>query len=245
MLTPHVPGEPQRWQNRPVGLITALAEYLARIACDCRVPGAYSGHRELSRMLRTNVLEGIGPRWVDRADALARRKFDESGTDDWLVQPDARMLPHEWLRTPTGGFVKTDGFEHHDDHFFPGLTDIAWDVAGTCVEWRLSPREEAALLDHYRARSGDAHIGPRLAFFRAVYVAFRMGYADLAASALGHSADGRRFSHLRDRYAQMLSAALGISQTHIVGPFGRKNPRTPPVRAADSYDADEDRTTPG
>ena len=28
---------------------------------------------------------------------------------------------------------------HGDDHFFPGPTDIAWDLAGTIVEWELAP----------------------------------------------------------------------------------------------------------
>lgn len=206
MLMPHVHGEPLRPRSRPPGLIVALADYLALIACECRGPEVDGTHAALCEMLRTNVLEGLGPRWLPRVDALVRDQL--GGHIGRLVHLDARMLPHEWLRTPEGAFVKTDGFEHQDDHFFPGPTDIAWDLAGTCVEWRLSTREEHALLERYRARSGDAHIGPRLRFFRAAYLAFRLGYATLGATTLGETPDGDRFAVLRERYARLLRVTL-------------------------------------
>jgi hypothetical protein len=250
MLMPHIPGQPMRSVNRPPGLIEALADYLAMIACESQGPAIDGTPGDLAEMLRMNVREGLGARWLPGAEAIAREQLDGKGIR--LVHADARMQPHEWLRTPTGAFVKTDGFEHHDDHFFPGPTDIAWDVAGICVEWRLSAREEAALLERYRARSGDAHIAPRLEFFRAAYLAFRLGYAALAVSTLGDTPDGHRFATLRDRYAVMLRAALGAgsraavaaSPSRIVASSGRRSPRTPRDRAADSYDADADRTNP-
>ena len=65
------------------------------------------------------------------------------------VALDGRMLPHEWLETPAG-YVKTDALDHHDDHFFPGPQDIAWDVAAFDDRIRRRPVLPGAL----RARIG-------------------------------------------------------------------------------------------
>ena len=43
---------------------------------------------------------------------------------------DNRMFPHEWLATRRS-YIKTDGTDHHDDHFYPGPQDIAWDLAAS------------------------------------------------------------------------------------------------------------------
>lgn len=71
------------------------------------------------------------------------------------VVTDARMMPCEWIRTPSGQLAKVDAASHGDDHLFPGPTDGAWDLAGAIVEWGLGPRDEARLLDVYRRASGD------------------------------------------------------------------------------------------
>src|SRR5690606_38356151 len=68
---------------------------------------------------------------------------------------DGRMLPHEWLRRPDGTLAKSDGIAHGDDHFFPGPTDIAWDLAGALVEWRLDASAAERLLGAYERASGD------------------------------------------------------------------------------------------
>jgi len=54
---------------------------------------------------------------------------------------DAHMMPHEWLELGDGRLLKLDGAAHGDDHFFPGPCDIAWDLAGTIVEWKLTGPE--------------------------------------------------------------------------------------------------------
>ncbi len=50
---------------------------------------------------------------------------------------DGRMLPHEWV-TDGGRLMKVDALDHPADDFLPGCRDIAWDVAGACVELGLS-----------------------------------------------------------------------------------------------------------
>src|SRR2546423_15392082 len=46
------------------------------------------------------------------------------------VLTDACMAPHEWLLTSSGQMLKSDSGSHGDDHFFPGVTAIAWELAG-------------------------------------------------------------------------------------------------------------------
>ncbi len=124
-------------------------------------------------------------------------------SDGAAVALDARMFPHEWLETETG-FLKLDALEHHDDHFLPGPQDIAWDIAGFAVEHDLDPSGTELLVRSYCERSGDHGISARLPFYRLAYLAFRLGYSDLAVTALGETADGGRFRALRERYRMQL-----------------------------------------
>lgn len=213
LTLPHVVGRPLHLDSRPRGIVQVMADYLACIASDCRgSTGASSARFEIAQMLRENVEDGIGSSWMRSVSQLIRSSHPIDARAI-IVRPDARMQPHEWIETPSG-FVKTDGFEHHDDPFFPGTTDIAWDVAGTCIEWRLTRFEEEAFLARYRVRSGDQSIANRLPFFRAAYAAFRLGYATLAGDALAESteqtdiADASRFAALRQQYARVLRREL-------------------------------------
>src|SRR5207237_10293543 len=72
-----------------------------------------------------------------------------------MVVVDRRMKPHESLGTADGRLLKTDGATHGDDHFFPGPTDIAWDIAGAAVEWNLHPDALNFLLSEYRLLTGE------------------------------------------------------------------------------------------
>jgi hypothetical protein len=115
------------------------------------------------------------------------------------------MLPHEWLRTAVG-YRKTDALDHHDDHFYPGPQDIAWDVAGTCFEFGLADGARRGFIARYRRASGDLGIARRLPFFAVAYLAFRLGYATLAADTLGRTADASRFRRRSEHYRRLLAA---------------------------------------
>jgi hypothetical protein len=122
-------------------------------------------------------------------------------SDQPAVAVDGRMLPHEWLAT-SGGFLKTDSTDHHDDHFFPGCADIAWDVAGASVEFDLDEPQKDRLVAGLR----DATLARRLPFYTAAYLSFRLGYAEMAGDA-----DGGRFQALARRYRARLAAALATA----------------------------------
>lgn len=187
LVTEWVPGRPLAPGEVTPQLIDAMARYLAflRRAFPC---AREVTHARLAEMVRYNA--GVDLR-LDCPDAPA------CGIDN-------RMFPHEWLLTPSG-YLKTDGVEHHDDHFFPGPQDIAWDLAAAEIEFAMTPAEAEALAARYAALSGDRSIRARIPFHRLAWLAFRLGYCEMAAGALGHGPDAARFRELRARYAALLS----------------------------------------
>lgn len=99
------------------------------------------------------------------------------------IIPDGRMQPHEWLLTPQCQMLKTDSGNHGDDHFFPGATDIAWDLAGAIVEWQMDGRQIRVFLDMYQRASGD-NAQRRIADYITAYTVFRCAYCMMAANAM-------------------------------------------------------------
>ena len=99
------------------------------------------------------------------------------------VIADGRMQPHEWILTPRGQMLKVDSGIHGDDHFFPGPTDIAWDLAGAIVEWQMNSDQITAFIDMYRRGSGDDP-GTRIHDYIVAYSIFRCAYCLMAANAM-------------------------------------------------------------
>lgn len=154
---------------------------------------------ELLEMIEVNVREGLGDRWLALLDPLpAKRRMIEDST---AVAIDGRMLPHEWLAN-VDGYLKTDALDHHDDHFFPGCQDIAWDVAGAIIEFEWDAAQQQCFLTRM-----DATLR-RLPFYRIAYAAFRLGYAVQSAKTLESSPEALRFHRLAAYYRHTLQAAL-------------------------------------
>jgi hypothetical protein len=125
------------------------------------------------------------------------------------VVADGRMHPHEWLETSDGRMLKTDSGSHGDDHFFPGVTDIAWDLAGAIVEWRMNAAQAESLLDSYRRASGD-DAGSRIDGFVTAYAVFRSAYCMMAANGLQESQEQARLEEAASGYV----ASLELRATH-------------------------------
>jgi hypothetical protein len=81
-------------------------------------------------------------------------------------------------------------------------------VAGTSVEFGLDAAAEADLVAACAAALADPVLAKRVPFYRAAYLAFRLGYATLGASSLASGEDARRFEALRTRYREALVATL-------------------------------------
>jgi hypothetical protein len=105
--------------------------------------------------------------------------------------------------------MKTDALDHHADDFFPASRDVAWDVAGTIAEFDLDPEGTSYLLAEYASRSNDLTITRRISFYHAAYLAYRLGYATIAAETLDDTPDGRRFTAIQNRYRRSLEALSG------------------------------------
>lgn len=199
-----------RWvEGRPVGeadgeVVGFLGRYLAFLAGGEGSEGPMR-FDDLLAMTRLNVAEGLGEEAVARMGWMERMRGAVEARPALAV--DGRMLPQEVLRT-AGGFVKCDGLDHHDDHFWPGMQDVAWDLAGAMVEFGMEPEPRERLLAEFEARTGDWGAREVLPFHEAAYLAWRLGYVSLAAETLGGSEDGVRMARLRDRYRALLRAAL-------------------------------------
>ncbi len=122
---------------------------------------------------------------------------------EYPVIADAHMQPHEWLLTNDGQMLKTDSGSHGDDHFFPGPTDIAWDLAAAIVEWCMNEQQAREFLDVYRRRSGDDASG-RVADFVRAYAVFRSAYCMMAANALDGSEEQSRLNRAAAGYKDLL-----------------------------------------
>jgi hypothetical protein len=123
---------------------------------------------------------------------------------------DGRLNPCEWVKGH-GTYLKVDNASHGDDHFFPGPCDIAWDVAGALTEWQLRPGERAAFLEEYSRRTGDGSIALRLPAWELAYLAFRYGWASMAATAAPEQ-EQPRLVRARARYARAAKLVASATQ---------------------------------
>src|SRR6202030_247862 len=92
--------------------------------------------------------------------------------------------------------LKTDAISHGDNHFFPGPCDIAWDLAGTVVEWDLDAQATKFLLGKFRQFSG-APISQQFQDYMLAYCVFRLGFCKMATSTVTGS---REESRLQSSY---------------------------------------------
>jgi hypothetical protein len=195
--------------GRPLGpadvdraLLDRVAGYLAFVRRTWPAPAA-TPYDDLLAMLEENAGAGLGVGPAALTRLRAARGAVESGSP---VALDGRMLVHEWVRTPEG-VLKTDGTDHHDDHFFPGWQDTGWDLAAASVELDLEPSGQEYLARRYAVLADDPDVSRRVAFYRAAYLAHRVGYAALAGAGPA-AADRARFRRLGRRYATLLRREL-------------------------------------
>jgi hypothetical protein len=188
-------GRPLERHDRDVELPAALGAYCAdRTALFPAEPDVAG----LSAMARTNIALESGLQLPDDWQLACERP----------IIADARMLPHEWLRAPGGGLLKSDAAAHGDDHLYPGPVDVAWDLAGAIVEWDLDEGQRQALVASYRTRSGDDPTG-RLPAHELAYAAFRACASAMAAAGAGAD-EAERLSRDRERYRQRLRDRLAV-----------------------------------
>jgi len=174
--------EGHRLRKRDVS--PSVLERIARY-CSFRVSNfSYSQplNSELANMLEFNVQQEFG-RDLALDPALLASPHP--------VLADGRMQPFEWIASPQGELLKTDAISHGDNHFFPGPCDIAWDLAGTIIEWDLSVDAAEFLVRSFKHLSG-IDVAQKLDAYKLAYFVFRLGFCKMATStALGSREEAR------------------------------------------------------
>lgn len=184
--------------NREV--VTHLARYCAFRSEHLTSPVA--SETELEHMAQINLERALG---VSRQIKLPVER---------PVVADARMMPFEWIALNDGSLQKFDAADHGDNHFFPGPTDIAWDLAGAIVEWELNAEAADLLLSEYCRISGDK-VQKRLPDYLIAYSSFRMAFAQSAANSIAEFGEKSRLRQEATRYT---TAALKLLEGTAVAP---------------------------
>jgi hypothetical protein len=186
---PFIQGRPMRVADLNDGVLARLADYCAFRASS--FPAELNDLNALQQMVDHNVPE-LG---FDVSVQLELKR---------PVIADGRMQPHEWLLAKDGRMLKTDSGGHGDDHFFPGPTDIAWDLAGAIVEWDMSAKQSTTFLEFYRRKSGD-DAASRIEHFVRAYSVFRAAYCLMAANALGEGEESQHLLGAAEKYKLYVS----------------------------------------
>jgi hypothetical protein len=131
------------------------------------------------------------------------------------VYADCRMLPHEWITTSEGRTVKSDAAGHSEGHQLPGPVDIAWDLAGVIIEWRLEADAAEFFLEEYRRQSGDDP-RKRLPGYLLAYSVHRMAHCRMAAASTSSPRDHK---HLRYAYESLRQRVKVLLEEQKPGPF--------------------------
>lgn len=186
-------------------LFIQLAQYCAfraeHFRCEQDSLGA------LEEMARINLERAVG---VSRAIVLPL---------EHPVIADGRMMPHEWIRSSTGRMLKVDASSHGDDHFYPGPTDIAWDLAGTIAEWKLEEEASEVLVSEYKRFSGD-DVTSRLPAYLLAYCGSRLGFTLSAAVSAKDGGERERFEREAEGYRERLAGLLHLSTAARLDLFG-------------------------
>jgi hypothetical protein len=171
-------------------MVDHLGRYLSFRARHFPRPGGGASIQTLCDMAICNVETAVGAKSAEKLRPLV-------GSPGRLcrnlhrVDTDNRLHPWEWLITGDQKLVKTDALDHNSAHDLVGCQDVAWDVAGACVEFDLSSGERQRLAGLI-AQEVDCDLRDQaLDVFEACYLGFQIGLWS-QASAIVDSAERPR-----------------------------------------------------
>jgi hypothetical protein len=203
--------------EKPLGEIARYIGTRARLLPAASGSGA--SVEELLTMAHRNVSIELGAGLARKLERWRARELEQRIV---RVRTDNKLDRHEWLRTRSGALIKTDALDHHQAHDLVGCQDLAWDVAGAIVEFDLGQSEIEqfiAATQEWARRDIDDNL---LEFYRAAYLAFRLGQMRLGAAMTEDPAERGRLTRRGDRYAAELqhlleSAASATRPESLVG----------------------------
>ena len=202
-------GKPLRARDVSSQILERIARYCAFRGREFRV-NAPQG--PIAEMARFNCIQEFGV-----APELPEETWEVSSP----VIVDGRMQPNEWIASQSGEFLKVDAVGHGDDHFFPGPTDVAWDLAGTIVEWGLDQDATEWFVSRYTHFSGD-NPRARMVGFLLAYGIFRMSYCRMAASAVQDSEECNRLQSAYEYYRARVSRNMARLDTLQATPISSR-----------------------
>lgn len=203
LATEWMPGAPLERSALSPALLETLGRYIAQVAGPA-MPDDEAGMaiERLAEMLYVNTGEALG----ETAAALAQR-LPRPPSASLQCYGDGHLQPYEWLYDQAHHLRKTDSVGHDCDHTLVGKQAVAWDLAGAIVEWQLEGEASARWFRAFHV-AGGAPIDPdTLHFYRAAYLAFRLGQCTLAAQVHDPYERGRLLSasaHYRGQLAALL-----------------------------------------
>ncbi|MBB3233790.1 hypothetical protein [Phyllobacterium endophyticum] len=183
-------------------MVDHLGRYLSFRARHLPAPGGGASIQMLCDMAVFNVEKAVGAKSAEKLRPLI-------GSPDRLcrnlhrVDTDNRLHPWEWLITGDQNLLKTDALDHSSAHDLVGCQDVAWDVAGACVEFDLSSGERQRLAELI-AQEVDCDLRDHvLDVFEACYLGFQIGLWS-QASAIADGAERPRIEGTIKRYLTRL-----------------------------------------
>jgi hypothetical protein len=129
---------------------------------------------DLCHMAVFNVGKACGSEAADELRRLIGRP-DRLVRSVRRIDSDNRLHRWEWLVTTTGQLLKTDALDHNCAHDMIGCQDVAWDVAGACVEFDLSTAERDRLAEIVSQHADCDLREETFTVFEACYLAFQIG----------------------------------------------------------------------
>lgn len=170
-------GRPLANDERPIAEIGRYIGARAQLFPAREDEGATT--EDLLTMCRRNLSLAFGEDMARRSD-----RWNPAALAQGLkrVRTDNKMDREEWLRLPDGRLLKSDAVDHHCGHDLIGCQDMAWDVAGSIVEFDLDAGDAQRLL-RCAERLSDRPVSPALLeFYLVAYCCFRLGQASLSGN---------------------------------------------------------------
>lgn len=155
-------------------IVEHLGKYLGFRAANLPAASGGASLDELCHMALVNTGEVLGQETAERLRRIfvssrrSQRRLRRADTDN-------RLHLWEWIVAPDGRLVKTDALDHNTAHDLIGCQDIAWDVAGACVEFGLSALQRERLAAIVGEKAGFDLGEDVLRVFEACYLAFQIG----------------------------------------------------------------------
>jgi hypothetical protein len=162
-------------------------------------------------MTQVNAREALG----EAAEPLLARlpSLAAAAPPRRVVHVDGRLHRWEWICTPDDLLLKTDAIDHSVAHDLVGCQDIAWDIAGAQLEFRLSSAEVTRICDAVEAVTDERPRPAHLAFAAVCYPAFQAGWWRMAEAAAAQAerdvlaAQARRYERRLAKLAQAAESA--------------------------------------